>query len=57
MRCVQQVSLLKLWEQLRGKRELPRFEALAPEEISRSMDKLSFSKVIQVEKQAPLSYH
>ncbi|MGA2943161.1 MAG: PAS domain-containing protein [Xanthobacteraceae bacterium] len=50
MRCVQQISLLKLWEQLRGKRELPQFEALMPEEISRSMDKLSFSEVIQVEK-------
>jgi len=49
MRCVQQISLLRLWEQLRGKCELPEFEALTPEIISRSMDKLSFSEVIHVE--------
>jgi len=49
MRCVQQISLLKLWEQLRGKRELPQFEALAPDDISRSIDKLSFSEVVQTE--------
>jgi hypothetical protein len=49
MRCVQQISLLKLWEKLRGKHELPPFEALIPEEISRSMDKLSFSEVCPVE--------
>lgn len=49
MRCVQQISLLKLWEQLRGKRELPQFEALLPDDISRSIDKLSFSEVVQAE--------
>src|SRR5580700_1377459 len=49
MRCVQQISLLKLWERLRGKRELPRFEALTPEDISRSIDKLSLSEVVQTE--------
>lgn len=49
MRCVQQISLLKLWEQLRGKRELPLFEALLPDDISRSIDKLSFSEVVQTE--------
>jgi hypothetical protein len=49
MRCVQQIPLLKLWERLRGKRDLPRFEALMPEDISRSIDKLSFSEVVQTE--------
>lgn len=49
MRCVQQISLLKLWEQLRGKRELPQFEALVPDDISRSIDKLSFSEVVPTE--------
>ena len=49
MRCVQQISLLKLWEQLRGKRELPQFEALLPDDISRSIDKISFSEVVQTE--------
>lgn len=47
MRCVQQISLLKLWEQLRCKRELPQFEALVPDDISRSIDKLSFTEVVQ----------
>jgi hypothetical protein len=47
MRCVQQISLLRLWEQLRGKCELPQFEALLPDDISRSIDKLSFSEVVQ----------
>jgi hypothetical protein len=46
MRCVQQVSLLQLWERLRGKSELPGFDALDPEDISRSIDKLSFSEVV-----------
>ena len=49
MRCVQQISLLKLWEQLRGKRELPQFEALLPDDISRAIDKLSFSEVVQAQ--------
>ena len=49
MRCVQQISLLKLWEQLRGKRELPQFEALMPDDISRSIDKLSFTEVVQTQ--------
>lgn len=49
MRCVQQVSLLKLWERLRCKRELPQFEALAPDDVSRSIHKLSFSEVVQTE--------
>lgn len=49
MRCVQQISLLKLWEQLRGKRELPQFEALLPDDISRSIDNLSFSEVVRTE--------
>jgi hypothetical protein len=49
MRCVQQIALLKLWEQLRGKRELPQFEALVPDDISRSTDKLSFSEVVEAE--------
>ena len=49
MRCVQQISLLKLWEQLRGERELPHFESLVPDDISRSIDKLSFSEVVQAE--------
>lgn len=49
MRCVQQIALLKLWERLRGKSHLPRFEALTPEDISRSIDKLSFSEVVQAE--------
>lgn len=49
MRCVQQISLLKLWEQLRGKRELPQLEALSPEDISRSIDKLSLSEVVHTD--------
>lgn len=49
MRCVQQISLLKLWEQLRRKRDLPQFDALLPDDISRSIDKLSFSEVVQTE--------
>ena len=51
MRCVQQISLLKLWERLRGKHELPQFEALNPEEISPLTDKLSLSEVVRVDKQ------
>lgn len=50
MRCVQQISLLKLWEQLRGKRELPQLEALMSEDISRSIDKLSLSEVVHTDK-------
>lgn len=46
MRCVQQVSLLKLWERLRGSRELPQFSTLAAEDISRSVDKLSICEVV-----------
>ena len=49
MRCVQQISLLKLWEHLRGNRELPQFDALVPDDISRSIDKLSFSEVVRTE--------
>ncbi|MFZ2160057.1 MAG: hypothetical protein WAV72_28610, partial [Bradyrhizobium sp.] len=49
MRCVQQISLLKLWERLRGGCELPRFDALMPDDISRSIDKLSFSEVVPTE--------
>ena len=49
MRCVQQVSLLRLWEQLRGKSKLPEFDALVPGDISRSIDKLSFSEVVHGE--------
>lgn len=49
LRCVQQISLLKLWERLRGTRELPPFDALTPDDISRSIDKLSFSEVVQAE--------
>jgi hypothetical protein len=47
MRCVQQVSLLKLWEQLRGARELPQFNKLTAEDVSRSIDKLSFCEVVR----------
>jgi hypothetical protein len=47
MRCVQQVSLLRLWEQLRGSRELPPFSTLVADDISRSIDKLSFCEVVQ----------
>ncbi len=47
MRCVQQVSLLRLWEQLRGPRELPHFSTLAAEDISRSIDKLSICEVVR----------
>jgi hypothetical protein len=46
MRCVQQVSLLRLWERLRGENKIPEFGALVPEDISRSIDKLSFSEVV-----------
>jgi hypothetical protein len=49
MRCVQQVSLLRLWERLRGKDRIPEFGALIPEDISRSIDKLSFSEVVRTE--------
>lgn len=49
MRCVQQVSLLRLWEQLRGKNKLPEFGALVADDISRSIDKLSFSEVVRTE--------
>jgi hypothetical protein len=49
MRCIEQISLLKLWERLRGKRELPQFEVLVPDDVSRSIDKLSFSEVIRTE--------
>ena len=52
MRCVQQVSLLRLWEQLRGKRELPEVGRLDPDDISRSIDKLSFTEVVRT-KQGP----
>jgi hypothetical protein len=47
MQCVQQISLLKLWERLRGKRELPQFEALTADEVSNAIDKLSFSEVVR----------
>jgi hypothetical protein len=49
MRCIEQIALLKLWERLRGKRELPQFEALVPDDVSRAIDKLSFSEVVQTE--------
>ena len=49
MRCVQQVSLLKLWERLRGSQELPQFSTLAAEDISRSIDKLSFCEVVRTD--------
>lgn len=49
MRCVQQVSLLKLWERLRGSEALPRFSTLAAEDISRSIDKLSFCEVVHTD--------
>jgi hypothetical protein len=38
-----------LWEQLCGKHALPQFEALAPDDVSRAIDKLSFSEVVQTE--------
>lgn len=47
MRCVQQISLLRLWERLRGSRELPQFSTLVAEDISRSIDKLSFCEVVR----------
>jgi hypothetical protein len=46
MRCVQQIALLRLWEKLRGPHELPKFDTLDPEDISRTIDKLSFCVVI-----------
>lgn len=49
MQCVQQISLLKVWERLRGKQELPLFEALVPDDVSRAIDKLSFSEVVHTE--------
>ena len=48
MQCVQQVSLL-LWERLRGKWELPQFDDLVPDDISRAIDKLSFSEVVHTD--------
>jgi len=49
MRCIEQIALLKLWERLRSKRELPQFEALVPDDVSRAIDKLSFSEVVRTE--------
>ena len=49
MRCIEQISLLKLWERLRGKRQLPQFEALVPDDVSRTIDKLSFSEVVRTQ--------
>jgi hypothetical protein len=49
MRCVQQVSLLRLWERLRGSQEFPQFNTLVAEDISRSIDKLSFCEVVRTD--------
>lgn len=49
MRCVQQVLLLKLWERLRGFGMLPQFSTLAAEDVSRSIDKLSFCEVVHTD--------
>jgi len=49
MCCVQQVSLLRLWEQLRGDRILPKFSSLSADDVSRSIDKLSFCEVVRTD--------
>lgn len=49
MRCVQQVSSLRLWERLRGSQQLPQFSTLAADDISRSIDKLTFCEVVRAD--------